>query len=383
MNTLDLNELRNEINEIDAGLVQLFEKRMELVAKVAEYKIENEIPVLNSEREAQVIKQNLENLKNKDLKNEMEKFFHDVMEISKDFQNKYIRENHIEYYNDKKKSGSQKRRQNMKIGFQGIQGSFSEEALFNYFGEGANTTAYQRFEDVFIAISENKVDYGILPVENSSTGSVTEVYDLLRKYGCHINGEIVLRVRQNLLGVKGATIDDIEEVYSHNQGFKQSAQFFQGYPEWKLIPYHNTALSAKLVSEAGDKSKAAVASDRAASIYGLDILKDNLNFNSNNYTRFVIVGKKLEPDESSDKISVVLTLLHKAGTLYNILQLFSEKGLNLMKLESRPIMGKSWEYFFYMDFEGNLENPEVKQIMELIKTKTTYFKILGNYKKND
>ncbi len=383
MKTLDLNELRNEINEIDAGLVQLFEKRMELVAKVAEYKIENEIPVLNSEREAQVIKQNLENLKNKNLRNEMEAFFHDVMEISKDFQNKYIRENHIEYYNDKKKSGSQKRRQNMKIGFQGIQGSFSEEALFNYFGEGANTTAYQRFEDVFIAISENKVDYGILPVENSSTGSVTEVYDLLRKYGCHINGEIVLRVRQNLLGVKGATIEDIEEVYSHNQGFKQSAQFFQGYPEWKLIPYHNTALSAKLVSEAGDKSKAAVASDRAAAIYGLDILKDNLNFNSNNYTRFVIVGKKLEPDESSDKISVVLTLLHKAGTLYNILQLFSEKGLNLMKLESRPIMEKSWEYFFYLDFEGNLENPEVKQIMELIKTKTTYFKILGNYKKND
>ncbi|MGB5823014.1 MAG: prephenate dehydratase [Proteocatella sp.] len=381
MKKLDLNELRDEINEIDSGLAQLFERRMELVAKIAKYKISKNMPVLNSERETQVIKRTLENLKNKSLSKEMEEFFYDVMGISKDYQNKYIEANHGPCIGDKKESRTHRGNKGLKIGFQGILGSFSEEALFNYFGESANTHDYRQFEDVFVAISEGKVDYGILPVENSSTGSVNEVYDLLRKYGCYINGEIVLKVRQNLLGVKGASIDDIQEVYSHGQGFQQSAQFFQQHPEWKLIPYHNTALSAKLVSEAGDKSKAAVASDRAAAMYDLDILKENLNFNSNNYTRFVIVGKNLELDERSDKISVVLTVLHKAGSLCDVLKLFSEKGLNLLKIESRPIMNKSWEYFFHIDFEGNLKDPEINHIVEQIKNRTTYFKILGNYKK--
>ena len=381
MKELDLNELRDEINEIDSSLAQLFEKRMEIVARVAQYKIKNNIPVLNSEREAQVIKKTLENLKNKSLSKEMEEFFVDIMGISRELQSKYINENKEKSAVDKKTWRPGTGKEVLKIGFQGINGSFSEEALFNYFGEATNTSAYKYFEDVFVAISEGIVDYGILPIENSSTGSVNEVYDLLRKYGCYINGEIVIKVKQNLLGVKGSSIDDIEEVYSHEQGFQQSAKFFQDYPNWKLIPYHNTALSAKLVSEAGDKSKAAVASDRAASIYGLDILKENLNFNSNNYTRFVIVGKDLEIEACSDKISVVLTVKHKVGSLFDVLKLFSEKGLNLMKIESRPIMNKSWEYFFHIDFEGNLKDLKVNNIVEDIKTRTTYFKILGNYKK--
>ena len=233
-----------------------------------------------------------------------------------------------------------------------------------------------------MAIDRGDVDYGILPVENSSTGSVNEVYDLLRKYGCHINGEIVLKVKQNLLGVKGARMEDIKEVYSHSQGFQQSAEFFKEHSSWKLIPYHNTALGAKLVSEAGDISRAAVASERAAAIYGLDILKENLNFNSKNYTRFVIVGKDLELDESSDKISVVLTVRHKAGSLCDVLRLFSQEGLNLLKIESRPIMDKSWEYFFHLDFEGNLQDPHVSRIMDQIRSRTTYFKILGNYRRH-
>jgi len=381
MKELDLNELRDQINEIDSSLAQLFEKRMEIVARVAQYKIKNNIPVLNSEREAQVIKKTLENLKNKSLSKEMEEFFVDIMGISRELQSKYINENKEKSAVDKKTWRTGTGKEVLKIGFQGIKGSFSEEALFNHFGEAANTLAFKRFEDVFIAISEGSVDYGILPIENSSTGSVNEVYDLLRKYGCYINGEIVIKVKQNLLGIKGASIDDIKEVYSHEQGFQQSAKFFQDYPNWKLIPYHNTALSAKLVSEAGDKSKAAVASDRAASMYGLDILKENLNFNSNNYTRFVIVGKNIELDECLDKISVVLTVKHTVGSLCDVLKLFSEKGLNLMKIESRPIMNKSWEYFFHIDFEGNLKDPKVNNIVEDIKIRTTYFKILGNYKK--
>ena len=385
--TNDLSEIRKSINEVDQSLAQLFEKRMELVALVAEYKIENDIPILNSEREKQVIERALESLRDKSLSREMEIFFNELMAISREYQSRYIDEKFVAQTRGSDEawgisalaSGETKK---LKIGFQGVEGSFSEEALLNYFGREAMTSSFRFFEDVFMAIDRGDVDYGILPVENSSTGSVNEVYDLLRKYGCHINGEIVLKVKQNLLGVKGARMEDIKEVYSHSQGFQQSAEFFKEHSSWKLIPYHNTALGAKLVSEAGDISRAAVASERAAAIYGLDILKENLNFNSKNYTRFVIVGKDLELDESSDKISVVLTVRHKAGSLCDVLRLFSQEGLNLLKIESRPIMDKSWEYFFHLDFEGNLQDPHVSRIMDQIRSRTTYFKILGNYRRH-
>ena len=385
--TNDLSEIRESINEVDQSLAQLFEKRMELVALVAEYKIENDIPILNSEREKQVIDRALESLRDKSLSREMEIFFNELMAISREYQSRYIDGKFVAQTRGSDEAWginalASRETKNLKIGFQGVEGSFSEEALLNYFGREAMTSSFRFFEDVFMAIDRGDVDYGILPVENSSTGSVNEVYDLLRKYGCHINGEIVLKVKQNLLGVKGASMEDIKEVYSHSQGFQQSAEFFKEHPSWKLIPYHNTALGAKLVSEAGDISRAAVASERAAAIYGLDILKENLNFNSKNYTRFVIVGKDLELDESSDKISVVLTVRHKAGSLCDVLRLFSQEGLNLLKIESRPIMDKSWEYFFHLDFEGNLQDPHVSRIMEEIRSRTTYFKILGNYRRH-
>lgn len=385
--TNDLSEIRESINEVDQSLAQLFEKRMELVALVAEYKIENDIPILNSEREKQVIDRALESLRDKSLSREMEIFFNELMAISREYQSRYIDEKFVAQTRGSDEAWginalASRETKNLKIGFQGVEGSFSEEALLNYFGKEAVTSSFRLFEDVFKAIDAGDIDYGILPIENSSTGSVNEVYDLLRKYGCHINGEIVLKVKQNLLGVKGASMEDIKEVYSHSQGFQQSAEFFKEHPSWKLIPYHNTALGAKLVSEAGDISRAAVASERAAAIYGLDILKENLNFNSKNYTRFVIVGKDLELDESSDKISVVLTVRHKAGSLCDVLRLFSQEGLNLLKIESRPIMDKSWEYFFHLDFEGNLQDPHVSRIMDQIRSRTTYFKILGNYRRH-
>ena len=385
--TNDLSEIRKSINEVDQSLAQLFEKRMELVALVAEYKIENDIPILNSEREKQVIDRALESLRDKSLSREMEIFFNELMAISREYQSRYIDEKFVAQTRGSDEAWginalASRETKNLKIGFQGDEGPYSEEAHLNYSGKEAMTSSFRFFEDVFMAIDRGDVDYGILPVENSSTGSVNEVYDLLRKYGCHINGEIVLKVKQNLLGVKGASMEDIKEVYSHSQGFQQSAEFFKEHPSWKLIPYHNTALGAKLVSEAGDISRAAVASEKAAAIYGLDILKENLNFNSKNYTRFVIVGKDLELDESSDKISVVLTVRHKAGSLCDVLRLFSQEGLNLLKIESRPIMDKSWEYFFHLDFEGNLQDPHVSRIMDQIRSRTTYFKILGNYRRH-
>lgn len=268
------------------------------------------------------------------------------------------------------------------LGFQGELGSFGEEAMIEYFGPVRNQRNYKSFRDMLEGISNQEIDYGVFPVENSSTGSINEVYDLIRNYEVSIVGEVTIRIKQNLLGVKGANIGDIREVYSHGQGFLQSEEFFNNNPQMKLIPFFNTAIGAKYVSDSNDISKAAVASERAAQIYELEILQGNLNSNCNNYTRFAIIGRQLEWDMESDKISIMLTVANKPGALYSIMKLFAEKELNMIKIESRPIQERSWEYFFYIDIEGNLYNPEVASIMDEIKHKSTYFRILGNYRKS-
>ncbi len=271
----------------------------------------------------------------------------------------------------------------LKVGFQGVSGSFSEEALMLYFNEDVETIAVTEFEDIFYAIRDEKIDYGILPVENSSTGGISQVYDLLNQHDAYIVGEVCLRVEQHLLALTEASLEDIEVVYSHPQGFEQSKNFLKEYPSWQLITYYNTAKSAELVMKSQDRSKAAIASKRAAQLYGLNILQESINTNTTNTTRFIILGKKLEIKDDSNKISVVITTKHTAGSLYKALKHFAKNNINMLKIESRPIPDKPWEYFFYVDFEGNLEDDEVLHTINEIKKDCQYFKILGNYKKAD
>jgi chorismate mutase/prephenate dehydratase len=266
-----------------------------------------------------------------------------------------------------------------RIGFQGVEGSFSHQALKEHFGNGTDAASYHSFREVFEALGREEIKFGILPLENSSTGGISEVYDLLGEYGFFIVGEKTIKVDHNLLGVRGGRLCDIKEVYSHMQGFMQSKEYFDGHPDWKLIPYHNTAKSAMYVSGENSKSKACVASRIAAEIYGLDILIPNINDSSNNYTRFIIIGR--EPEVSSDctKISIVAKLPHKVGSLYHALKHFADNESNLMKIESRPIMGKPWEYVFYIDFQGNVLDQKTRNIFERIKEEGLEYKFLGNY----
>ena len=173
---------------------------------------------------------------------------------------------------------SSKDKSNIKVGYQGVKGSFSEEAMIEFFGYNQDTVNYEKFEDVFIGLKKDEIDYGILPFENSCTGAITAVYDLLSKYGFYIVGEECIKIKQNLVGIKGAKVEDIEEVYSHPQGFEQSKIFFKDHEDLKLIYFYNTAISAKHVSELNDKSKAAIASTRAAKIYGLDVIEEEINY---------------------------------------------------------------------------------------------------------
>lgn len=382
---MNLSECRNEIDKIDKELVKLFEKRMDVVINVAKYKIENNIPIFNGAREIEVIEKNISRLNNKEYSKLTEEFFTNLMELSRSFQSDIIKENYI----DKSKANiivenistknDKKDLVNIKIGYQGVKGSFSEEAMIKYFGENHITIDCEEFEDVFIALKNNEVDYGVLPIENSFTGAITTVYDLLVKYGLYIVGEECIKINQNLIGVKGSKLEDIKEIYSHPQGFEQSREFLSKKSNLKLIPFHNTAISAKYISEAKDKSKAAIASLRAAEIYGLDIIEKEINDKNNNHTKFIVIGKRLESYKECNKVTVVFSLDDKAGTLYNLLRHFAENNINMIKIESRPSKNEPWQYLLYVDFEGNIENEDVKKAIKLIEEKSEYFKLLGCY----
>jgi len=373
----DLNQCRKEIDEIDKELLRLFEKRMDVAINVAEYKKENNLPILNYKREEEVINKNIGNLKNKDYENITRKFFINLMELSRSLQEKVISE---EVKIDIKNINIDKSK---RLGFQGLIGSFSEEALLKYFGEDINTTPYEEFEDVFEALKNNEIDYGILPIENSWTGAISQVYDLLSKYGFYIIAEECIKIDQHLIGIEGTTVETIKEIYSHPQGFEQSDEYLKNHHDWKLIPYRNTAISAKMVQDLNDKSKAAIASERAAKIYNLNIIKESINNNKDNHTKFIIIGRDLLVSENCNKTSVVFSLEDEAGTLYRLLRYFAENNINMIKIESRPNKHTSWKYLLYVDFEGNLNNEEVQNAIKLIKENSGYFKLLGNYKRFD
>lgn len=267
------------------------------------------------------------------------------------------------------------------VGFQGVAGSFSEEALYNYFPNDVDTKTFEQFEDVFIGLDHNEINYGVLPIENSSTGAIATVYDLLNQYECYIVGETYVKPIQNLLGVKGSSIEDIKEVYSHPQGFEQSKIFLSKH-QWQHIPYYNTARSAEYIAQQQNPSIGAIASKKAADLYGLDILAENINCNKHNTTRFIVIGKSLKVNSVCDKISVVFSTKHTAGALYNALQHFAINNINLLKIESRPVQHTPWEYYFYLDLEGNVEDPTIAKTVDQMKIDCHHFKLLGNYKKS-
>lgn len=367
----DIKVLRSEIDAIDSKLIELFEQRMEIALSIAKYKKENNVDVFNASREQEIISRGERMLCNKNLKVPLHKFLNCIMEISKEAQNEVLCiPVEVKNFNSE-----------LIVGFQGVAGSFSEQALLDYFGENTKTKAVDEFEDIFTELESKSIKYGILPIENSSTGGISEVYDLLNKYDFKIVGEVFLKVNHNLMAIPGATIEDITEVYSHSQALSQCSEFLKLKNSWSLIPFCNTAKSAELVYNSKNKFKAAIGSRRAATIYNLNILSSNINSNSKNTTRFIIVSKNMEVCSECNKTSVIFATPHRSGSLYNILRYFAENNLNLLKIESRPIWDKPWEYFFYIDFEGNLEDITVKEAMLEIRKASSYFKILGNYKR--
>lgn len=370
-----LEDYRVEIDKIDREITQLLEKRMNVAKAISKYKIENNMQIFHPDREKMVIEKNKGYLENKEYEELVESFYDNLMYLSRLVQQKEIYpENKIytkPYKNDRK---------NLVVGYQGVAGSFGNEAMLKYFKNIKEAKSYEKFEEVFKAVESGEIEYGILPVENSSTGGIGTVEDLLKEYNLYIVGEECIKISQNLVGIKGATVDDIKEVYSHPQGFEQSTKFFDKHKNYNLIPYSNTAISAKLVSDLKDKSKAAIASERAAKLYDLKIIKKDVNDLKNNYTRFIVIGRDLECDETCDKVSILFSVEDTSGGLYNLIRDIKEFGLNMSKIESRPNRNNPWNYIFFVDFDGNLFDENIKQAVNVIARNSKYFKLLGCYR---
>lgn len=370
-----LEDYRIEIDKIDREITKLLEKRMNVSKAISKYKMENNMQIFHPDREKMVIEKNKGYLENKEYEVLVESFYDNLMYLSRLVQQKEIYpENKI--YTKPYKSD----RENLVVGYQGVPGSFGNEAMLKYFKNIKEAKSYEKFEDVFKAVESGEIEYGILPVENSSTGGIGTVEDLLKEYNLYIVGEECIKISQNLVGIKGATVDDIKEVYSHPQGFEQSTKFFDKHKDYNLIPYSNTAISAKLVSDLKDKSKAAIASERAAKLYDLRIIKKDVNDLKNNYTRFIIIGRDLECDETCDKVSILFSVEDTSGGLYNLIRDIKEFGLNMSKIESRPNRNNPWNYIFFVDFDGNLLDENIKQAVNVIARNSKYFKLLGCYR---
>ncbi len=268
----------------------------------------------------------------------------------------------------------------VKIAFQGEHGAYSEEAAFNYFGNSVETIGCKTFSDVFQILENDKVDYAIVPVENSIEGSVGQTYDLLLKYDLKACGEVFHRIKHCLISFPNTDLKSIKTVYSHSQALGQSRKFLEEL-KVETIPFYDTAGSVKMIKEKNLKNAAGIASKIAAKIYGMKVIAENIETNHQNYTRFLTLSKKDSEPTGNDKTSIIFTNKHSPGALYKSLGIFSMRDINLTKIESRPLVGKPWEYIFYLDFEGHRTDKIISEALEFLKHNSLFVKIIGSYPK--
>ena len=374
----DLLELREEIDKVDKQIVALFEERMQISEDVAKYKIANGKKVFDKDRERSKL-ETLKGLADNDFnRHGIEELFQQIMSMSRKLQYQLLTEN-----------GAAGRlpfiavddieRENIRVVYQGVEGAYSHAAMREYFGKDVNCFHVKKWRDAMEAIAEGAADYAVLPIENSSAGIVADNYDLLVNFENDIVGEQIIKCEHALLGLPGTKLEDIRTVYSHQQALSQCEEYLDQHREWQQIPYDNTARAAKKVAEEKDPSQAAIGSKFAAEYFGLEILAEHVYYNEANSTRFIIVTNQRIFRRDATKISICFEVPHHSGALYNILSHFIYNNLNMNKIESRPIPGRNWEYRFFVDFDGNLNDSAVKNALRGIREEATNMKILGNY----
>ena len=370
----DLGEIRVEIDKIDSELIELFKKRMDCAKAVGLYKKENNIPVLNQNRENEI----LDNVEEKggEYGSHARLLFSNIMELSRALQHNIVGSGK-KLRADILNASSKMQTENVKVGYQGIKGANGHEATLKLFpnGEAVN---YKTFADVFDAVDREEVTYGVLPVENSTAGSVSAVYDLILKHRFYIVKALDLPIDYCLAGLKQSEFSDIEKVWSHPQSLSQCANYIANN-NFDSTPFENTAVAAREAANEKRLNVAAICSYKAAEEYGLKILDNHLQDDKGNTTRFIVISKTLCIPENANKISLCFSLPHVTGSLYGLLCRFNSLGLNLTKIESRPRKGKDFEYLFYLDFSGSVHSDNVIDLISQLSEEMPEFSFLGNY----
>jgi len=374
---MDLLELRQKLDVLDSQLVSLYEERMDICKQVAEYKISTGKKVYDAQREMEKIATVKALTHNEFNKLGIEELFEQIMAMSRKLQYQILSE---------KENGGRLpfipvedlQEQKARVVFQGAPGAYSHAAMLKYFGDKVDSIHVETFRDAMTVIEEGRADFAVLPIENSTAGIVSEIYDLLVEFENYIVGEQIIPIEHCLLGVPGADISDIKTVYSHAQSLMQSERFLRDR-DFKQISMKNNAFAASKVAQDGDKSQAAIASEIAAQIYGLDVLLKGVNDSDTNSTRFIIVTNQKIFRKDASKISICFEIPHKSGSLYHMISHFIYNNLNMTKIESRPIPERNWEYRFFVDFEGNMADGAVKNALRGLREEAQNLKVLGNY----
>lgn len=373
-----LEELRVQLDKIDNEIVRLYEERMRVCGEVGEYKVKSGKKVLDRQREKNKLADVASKVSSDFNKKGIQELYTQLMSMSRKLQYQQLVEAgalgrlpFIEIESLEKEKA--------RVVFQGVEGAYSQAAMQHYFGENCNGFHVRTFRDAMEAIEEGAADYAVLPIENSSAGAVNEMYDLLVEFENYIVAETIIPITHTLAGVPGTKLEDIQRVYSKAEALMQTTHFLDEHADWQQISVVNTAVAAKKVFEEKDKTQAAVCSAYAAKVHGLSVLADNLNDEPDNSTRFVIVTNQKVYLHEASKISICFELPHESGSLYRILSHFIYNDLNMTKIESRPIEGKNWEYRFFVDFEGNMEEPAVKNALRGLREEARNLRILGNY----
>ena len=373
-----LEELSVLLDEIDDQITELFQRRMEVCKEVGEYKVKNGRKVFDRQRENEKLADVASKVEGDFNKKGIQELYQQLMSMSRKLQYKqlveagalgrlpFIRVDEL----DKK---------NARVVFQGTEGAYGQAAMKQYFGEDVNSFHVNTFREAMEAIEEGSADYAVLPIENSSAGPVNEMYDLLDEFENYIVAETILPIVNTLSGLPGTDLSEVKRVYSKAEALMQTTRFLDAHGDWQRISVGNTAIAAKKVLEEQDRSQAAVCSAYAAKVYGLSVLADQINDDPDNSTRFIVVTNQKIFLKNASKMSIRFEVPHTSGSLDRILSHFIYNDLNMTKIESRPIEGRKWEYMFFVDFDGNMEDAAVKNAIRGLREETTNLKILGNY----
>ena len=376
---MELNELRNEIDLVDDALVKLFVKRMGLSAQVADYKKEHNMPIYVPAREREIL-QAVGKKSGHEMENYTRVLYSMLFELSRSYQSKRNSEATPLYQTITSSIENTEKLfpQAPMVACQGVEGAYSQIACERMF-KSPFIMYFKNFEGVFQAIDQGLCQYGILPIENSTAGSVKKVYDLMIHHNFSIVRTFRMKVDHNLIAKPGATLEGIKEIYSHEQAINQCGEFLSHLSGVKVIPVENTAVAAEMVSKADRLDVAAISSRTCEDLYGLKSLADSVQDKGNNRTRFICISKNLEIYPGSDKTSIMMILPHKPGALYKVLARMYVLGINVIKLESRPIPDRDFEFMFYFDLETSIYSEEFVQLMCELDDLCEEFKYLGSY----